>query len=213
MRSLSGFVILTLVWFVSAGGAQDKRPAPATIEVRCLPAAELFFDGTPTTQRGPMRRFFTPPLERGFTYTYELTARWTTDGKPHKESRTINVRAGETTNVDLLPPKKKDKDKEKPTPKSTGVKLQGTWRVLEYHNDGSELPKEKLKGMTVVIKDDVMSIGVGGKGLEKYTFSLDPKTTPAGINVRPTDGSKGEFRGIYELKGDTLWIGLRLKGD
>src|SRR5262245_44989007 len=86
---------------------KEKKSAPATIEVRLPASAELFFDDAPTTQRGGVRLFATPLLESGYKYSYQLTARWQTpEGKEHKESRQIIVRAGERTTVDLLPAKK-----------------------------------------------------------------------------------------------------------
>jgi len=97
---------------------KDKAPtdkkgksAPATIEVRLPPMAELSFDGAPTTQRGPVRRFITPPLEPGWAYGYKVAARWKSrEGKDRDESRDITVQAGKLTRVELLPPKKKDKE-------------------------------------------------------------------------------------------------------
>src|SRR5438876_2084622 len=68
----------------------EKEPAPATVEVRLPAAAELFFDGAPTMQRGLVRRFVTPPLEPGWGYTYKVTARWQSpEGKAIDEARAI----------------------------------------------------------------------------------------------------------------------------
>src|SRR5262245_15951003 len=107
-------------------GGKDKEKkekkegaAPAAIQVRCPPFAEQVFDGQPTRQRGSVRFFTTPPLEPGYKYSYELTARWMgPDGKEMKDSRQVNVSAGKTTTVDLIPKQKeKEKDKEKPKDK------------------------------------------------------------------------------------------------
>src|SRR5437870_1914146 len=108
-------------------GGKDKdkgAPAPAYLEIRIHPRAGLTFDGSPTRQRGPIRYFYTPPLVPGFKYTYVLTATWPDkEGKPKKDSKTVNVSPGETTRVEFPDsaikekPKDKDKDKEKPKDK------------------------------------------------------------------------------------------------
>jgi uncharacterized protein (TIGR03000 family) len=71
----------------------DQEPATVILSV---PAdAEVWFDGAATSQEGTERTFRTPPLAKGGHYHYTLRARWTEDGKPVDESRTVSVRAGE----------------------------------------------------------------------------------------------------------------------
>jgi uncharacterized protein (TIGR03067 family) len=90
--------------------------------------------------------------------------------------------------------------------------LKGRWRVVEYHNDGSAPPKEKIQMMRIVIKGDAMHITTGKK-TEKYTFTLDPKATPRAIVLREGADPKGKaMPGIYELKGATLRIGVDFSG-
>ena len=73
----------------------------ATIEVRVPPDAELWFDGTKTNQRGPVRYFTTPPLTPGQTFTYEIRASGMANGNPMDQTRQVQVQAGKRTTVDF----------------------------------------------------------------------------------------------------------------
>jgi uncharacterized protein (TIGR03000 family) len=61
--------------------------------------ASLTIDGTATTSTSSVRRFETPPLQVGQTYSYTLEAK---DGDG-TDRKTITVRAGEETAVTLAP--------------------------------------------------------------------------------------------------------------
>jgi uncharacterized protein (TIGR03000 family) len=63
--------------------------------------AKLWFDGAETRQAGAERVFETPTLKTGKEYRYELKARWTEDGKPVERSKSVYVRAGRESVVDL----------------------------------------------------------------------------------------------------------------
>jgi uncharacterized protein (TIGR03000 family) len=80
----------------------------ARVHVRVPADALLWFDGTPTTQRGPERDFTTPELNPEKTYTYEVKARWMQDGQPLERTLKVEVRANKTALVDfsVLPPPK-----------------------------------------------------------------------------------------------------------
>lgn len=75
----------------------------AVIRVQTAPNADLWFEGTETTQRGPTRTFSTPPLKPGNNYTYEVRVRWMENGKPMEKTRSVSVAAGQTVDVDLTP--------------------------------------------------------------------------------------------------------------
>jgi uncharacterized protein (TIGR03000 family) len=66
----------------------------AEIEVRLPANAELWLDGAPTTQRGAMRTFETPPLQVGQVFTYEFRARWMQDGQVKEDVRQVKAFAG-----------------------------------------------------------------------------------------------------------------------
>jgi uncharacterized protein (TIGR03000 family) len=87
-----------------------ERPRPAGdtvyLTVQVPAAAEIWFQGTKTTQKGPVRLFESPPLKPGKTYTYTIRARWTDNGRPIEQTREVAVHAGEWTKVDFSAPKK-----------------------------------------------------------------------------------------------------------
>jgi len=66
----------------------------ALIEVRVPADAEIWFDGTKTTQRGANRLFSTPPLTPGKTFTYEVRASWTVNGTTTTKTHQVQVEAG-----------------------------------------------------------------------------------------------------------------------
>jgi uncharacterized protein (TIGR03000 family) len=76
----------------------------AIISVIVPADADVFFDGSPTTQTGTERVFESPPLQQAVTYQYSIRARWTQDGVPVEQTRHINVRAGERVRVDFSVP-------------------------------------------------------------------------------------------------------------
>lgn len=76
----------------------------ARVRVRVPANATVWFEGDQTRQTGPERDFVSPPLSPGQTYTYDIRARWTDNGQPVEQTRTIRVRAGETSTVDFTSP-------------------------------------------------------------------------------------------------------------
>jgi uncharacterized protein (TIGR03000 family) len=81
----------------------DDGPAAttATIVVR-LPADATLIVGTQKTeQRGSERRFVTPGLVPGYTYSYQVSASWLMAGKEVTSSRAVEFRPGQTVVVDL----------------------------------------------------------------------------------------------------------------
>jgi uncharacterized protein (TIGR03000 family) len=84
--------------------AEPKPPAasnaaPAKLLVSLPADATLTIDGQATTSKGASREFASPVLETGRDYVYTLKANVTRDGKTVEESKTILVRAGETSEV------------------------------------------------------------------------------------------------------------------
>jgi len=84
-----------------------NTPAPAQQEtgmVRVLvptPTAQIWFDGTPTNQRGTERMFHSPPLDPSGSYTYAVRARWTENGRTIDREQRVTVQPGQTTTVDF----------------------------------------------------------------------------------------------------------------
>jgi uncharacterized protein (TIGR03000 family) len=74
------------------------------INLRVPGNAEVWFDGSKTSQTGRQRSFVSPPLQPGRNYSYNIRARWIEAGRPVEQTRRINVRAGDRDNLNLLPP-------------------------------------------------------------------------------------------------------------
>jgi uncharacterized protein (TIGR03000 family) len=76
-------------------------PADPAVEVVVqVPAgAEVWIDGAATRQTGTTRRFVSPPLTTDRTYSYEVRARWTADGKAVEQTQNVSVQAGATVAV------------------------------------------------------------------------------------------------------------------
>src|SRR5262249_59071940 len=79
------------------GAAQDN--AVAYVVVTLPEDAQLYFDGSLTTQVGDTRTFVTPPLQAGSTYSYQLKAEALRGGKVVSQSRKVEVKAGQTTRL------------------------------------------------------------------------------------------------------------------
>jgi len=79
-----------------------QQEAPATIEVRLPDAtAEVAINGRPTQQSGTIRVFESPPLSAGQVFTYDVKARWLSNGRPTNDDRTLAVEAGKRFVVDF----------------------------------------------------------------------------------------------------------------
>jgi uncharacterized protein (TIGR03000 family) len=74
------------------------------LNVRVPAQAEVLVEGKKTEQTGMVRRFVSPPLTPGRTYTYNLKAKWTDNGREVVEARTLDVQAGDWLNVDFMAP-------------------------------------------------------------------------------------------------------------
>jgi uncharacterized protein (TIGR03000 family) len=83
-----------------SGPTEDQNAARISVVVP--PNAQVFFDGEKTTQRGQFRRFVSPALDPGQTFTYDIKAVWDENGKKVERERKVHVRAGQQSSVDFL---------------------------------------------------------------------------------------------------------------
>jgi uncharacterized protein (TIGR03000 family) len=75
-------------------------PNSATITVIVPNAdAQVWFDDSPTSQRGTERMFHTPTLQRSGTYT--IKARWTENGRTVDQQRQVQVQPGQSAIVNF----------------------------------------------------------------------------------------------------------------
>jgi uncharacterized protein (TIGR03000 family) len=61
--------------------------------------AQVWFDGSPTSQRGMERAFHTPALQQAGTYTIKV--RWTENGRTIDQERRVRVQPGQSVMVDF----------------------------------------------------------------------------------------------------------------
>jgi uncharacterized protein (TIGR03000 family) len=74
----------------------------ARLEVRLpSPDAEVWVNKAKMTATGTVRSFESPELAEGKPFGYELVARWSANGEPKEEARSLVVTAGSTTLVDF----------------------------------------------------------------------------------------------------------------
>jgi uncharacterized protein (TIGR03000 family) len=67
--------------------------------------AEVYFDGTKTTQTGRVREFTSPALALGKRFTYQISVRYTdSTGRPVDDTRPIHVGANDWFTVDFTRP-------------------------------------------------------------------------------------------------------------
>jgi uncharacterized protein (TIGR03000 family) len=90
-------------YYDPATAAPQPVNQPVYVNVQVPADADVWFAGNKTEQTGPTRRFVSPPLPPGYNYTYDVVARWTRDGQPVEEKRTVQFTSGQQreVNVDL----------------------------------------------------------------------------------------------------------------
>ena len=87
-----------------AEGSAAPADASVYLTVRVPADADFFVDGVATRQTGTSRKFVSPALAAGQEYAYELTARWSENGREVVQTRRVNVTAGDRRLVDFTQP-------------------------------------------------------------------------------------------------------------
>ncbi len=103
-RSLFLAALLTLTASPAVRAqAPDAPERRATLIVRVYPDAKLSVDGVATKQTGTMRRFYSPPLEPGKSYSYTLVAEWMPGNnyETYIVTRKVVVEAGKPVEIDM----------------------------------------------------------------------------------------------------------------
>jgi uncharacterized protein (TIGR03000 family) len=102
---LGGLLALSLIVIPPAPQAQAQAAAAEARITVLVPAdATIAFFKEPTTQKGTEREYITPALQPGKRYYYDVTARWTKDGRAVEETRKVWVTAGGRVEVNFLAP-------------------------------------------------------------------------------------------------------------
>lgn len=166
---------------------QDPGPAePAYLTVKVPAGATLQIGDRVTRQTGETRRFVSPPLslKSGRKYTYTLKVTYGKDTPP--EERTVEVKPGKTTEIDLSKPttvakagaddKTKDKAKteDKPDRKPDVIFVPTPLDVV----------KEMLK-VANVKKDDILYDLGCGDGIIVVTAAKDIGCKAVGYDIDP----------------------------
>ena len=92
------FALAALAWGQSGVSAP---PGKAAIVVKVPENAEIMINGQATVQRGGERTFITQELAPGFKYGFEFTVIWKEGAADKKASKTVIVRAGDTSLLDF----------------------------------------------------------------------------------------------------------------
>ncbi len=90
----------------TAPGTKDspRSEGPARIWLRVPRNAQVWFNGQSTTLTGRHRRFLSPTLLPGKSYSYSIRVRWMKEGKAVEEERNVEFRAGESVPIDFTRP-------------------------------------------------------------------------------------------------------------
>jgi uncharacterized protein (TIGR03000 family) len=103
---LLGTLVSSFVLLTAANSAQAPLPSGITTQaqIRVLvpsPDASLWFDDTPTRQKGACRLFVSPPLDAGETYTYPIKTAWLERARTVIAEKQVKVHSGQETVVDF----------------------------------------------------------------------------------------------------------------
>jgi uncharacterized protein (TIGR03067 family) len=93
--------------------------------------------------------------------------------------------------------------------------LQGAWSVVSLRYNGKDLTDRYP--LALVFKGDRVTVEGDGKVRKEYatlTCKLDPSTSPKCVDITVAGGSQkgAALEGIYELKGGTLRLCVRVLG-
>jgi uncharacterized protein (TIGR03000 family) len=150
-------------WLVSAvlaqpGGPLTIPPDKALIIVRVAPDAMVMIGDFKSTQIGPERTFTTQSLQPGFTYSFEIIARWKDKDQERMAKRTVSFRPGEAKILDMTKEdKKKDSDKKKSdsdTKKSDSDKKKSDSDKKKSDSDTKKSDSDKKKSESDKKKSD-----------------------------------------------------------
>jgi uncharacterized protein (TIGR03000 family) len=81
--------------------AGSDAPPGANLKFKVPADTKLYVDGTLAPGSGAERSFYTPPLERGKKFYYEVEAKVVVNGKEVVESKKVIVEAGVTVNEEF----------------------------------------------------------------------------------------------------------------
>ncbi|WP_020471842.1 TIGR03067 domain-containing protein [Zavarzinella formosa] len=90
------------------------------------------------------------------------------------------------------------------------AEMAGTWKVVTMKKAGEEAPAEFSKEVTIVIKDNTMTLKIGKEDEKSATLVVDPTQKPVTLDMTPKDGPNAgkQMLGLVTLDKDILTICL-----
>jgi uncharacterized protein (TIGR03000 family) len=89
---------------LGTGPAPAEKPNnTALLTIQVPEAAELYLQGQKMDLTGTERRFASPALEPGKSYTYDVVVRWAEDGKPVERTKKVLVWANDSKSLAFMP--------------------------------------------------------------------------------------------------------------
>jgi uncharacterized protein (TIGR03000 family) len=82
-------------------GEEAREANTAMIGVKVPADAQVWIEGSKTTQTGTDRRFESPSLTPGKTYSYDIRARWMGDSGEVTRTKHVTFHAGDRVTVDF----------------------------------------------------------------------------------------------------------------
>jgi uncharacterized protein (TIGR03000 family) len=209
-------VCFCLALAVAPARAQEPGQR-ASLRVYLPGTARLVIDGKQTKQTGPVRRFYSPPLDPGKTYHYTLEWTYEKDGKPVTRTEVVHFQAGDDKKVDL---RGENNQTDTPVAKSDeGAKKREAVKEPEVEPEVPFVPTpqdvvDKMLELAAVKKDDVVyDLGCGdGRivvtaakkyGCKATGFDIDPvRVKESRANVTKNEVEKLatiERKDLYEV--------------
>jgi uncharacterized protein (TIGR03000 family) len=179
-----------------AAARQQAEKQPVRLLVHVPAAARLTIDGHETTHPGEVRRFESPPVATGKTYTYLLKASWFQGERQIVRMAVAEVRAGKETVVDLRP----------------GSKDASSSQIIYVPTPQHVV--EKMLEMALVTKDDLVYDLGCGDGRVVVTAAKKYGSKGVGVDIDPArvkealaNAEKEKVRDLVEIRhGDALKV-------
>ena len=168
-------------------GNTSYRTGQAFVTVNVPADAKVFVNGMATTSTDTTRQYVSRGLVSGYNYTYEVRVEVTRDGRVVEETKTLNLRAGDNSELAFNMPVKSETTLTLHVPADAKVKLagnetKGSGPVRVFSTSGLEAGKEWSSYKVVVTldrngetltKEQTVSIQAGESRELRFDFDGD----------------------------------------
>lgn len=154
---LATAVLVTASALLGLAYVQAQGTDYGTIVLKVPADANVVISGAKTMQKGSVRTFYTPTLEPGWKYQYEVKVTWMEGGKEKTRTEWVDVTPGKATNLDWAPAGtgKKDDAKKDDVKKESGKKETGKKDDVKKEETKKEGTKKDDVKKETGKKDDV----------------------------------------------------------